>query len=71
MTLSSSLSSVVFFTIASATAGLWPFFSALARTSALMAEDALASIVPPISCAPPVGEAMMGAAAPMTLCGAM
>ena len=58
--------------IASITAMLWPFFSATVRTIALTAEVIFFSYVSVIFSTPsPPGETMMGAAAPMTLSGAM
>ena len=58
-------------TIASMTSMAYPFFSACVRILARMAEFILASIVEGSSDAPPPGPIMIGAAAPITLCGAM
>ena len=49
----------------------YPFFSACVRILARMAEFILASMVEGSSDAPPPGPIMIGAAAPITLCGAM
>ncbi len=58
-------------TIASMTSMAYPFFSACVRILARMAEFILASMVEGSSDAPPPGPIIIGAAAPITLCGAM
>ena len=58
--------------MASMTSGLWPYFDALARTMALIALVILISMVLGICSTPmPPGDTIMGAAAPITLSGAM
>jgi hypothetical protein len=57
--------------IASTTPILYPFFSARVRTSARTAEVILASTVSGSFSISPPAPINKGAAAPMTLCGAM